>query len=128
MPEQLSAPSTDFSGVFDRLVGTVGTLGGQYLTLRGQTAIAESQARAQARINEYSRVNPSLGPVNPSAAMATAAKSPVQSWLPWGSPIVGTDGTVANNAVSPAYSWQKYVVYILGAVLAVLLVVKFLKK
>ena len=118
------ADEFSFDGVFNRAAGLATDFGSAYLTVRGQEKIALETAKAQERLNKYSAVNPSLGAVNPNAAQNQANKSPVQNWLPWGSPIVGTSGTTATNGSSMT---GKVLLYV-GIAVAVLLVWKLLKK
>lgn len=82
-------PSYDFSSIFDKVASTALDVGGNYLTQQGQLAIATKAADAQARLNGYSQVNPSLGAVNPAAAAQVAGQTLIQRWLPGGSPTIG---------------------------------------
>lgn len=114
------APTTTFDSVFDRLTGTLYNLGGDYLTMQGQVAVAKQYADAQARLNSYSAVNPSLGPVNPAQAQAVANQTLLQKWLPGGSPVVGSPATgqKANQTVD-LIKWGAIAAVVLIAVIAV---------
>lgn len=116
-------PQSDTNAVFDRFFSTVRDLGGSYLTQQGQLAIAKANADAQARLNGYALVNPSLGPVNPAAAQAEANKTWIQRMLPTGSPTVG-----APSAGSAPGSILPYILYGAGVLFVVLLLVKLLRK
>jgi hypothetical protein len=87
------APSPTFGDIFNRFTTNAFTFGTNYLTLKGQLELAEKTAEAQAQLNAYNRVNPSLGPVNPYAAQQEANKTLPQKFLPSGSPVVGTPDT-----------------------------------
>lgn len=119
-------PSVTTNDIFDKVFGSVVTLGGNYLTARGQIAIAEESAKAQARLNDYHAVNPSLGPVNPAAAQVEANKTWLQKFLPGGSPLVGAPGTGQQPAIV-ANPWST-IVMVLGGVLVLLLIVRLVMK
>lgn len=124
---QANAPASfTFGDVFKNTLGFVGTLGGQYLTLKGQEKIAVETAKAQVRLNGYSAVNPSLGAVNPGAALKEAVKSPAQSWLPGGLPLTGTPNTVGQSG-AVSFNWTQWVIPVLVVVGIVFLVRKLLK-
>jgi len=127
MADESDSDST-FADVFDRMAGRAFNFGGDYLTLKGQEAIAKAQLDAQVRLNGYSQVNPSLGAVAPGAATRVAAQTPAQSWLPWGQPITGTTGNTATAGPAGATNPLKFLVWAAVAVLGVILVVRLVKK
>lgn len=119
-------PTTTTGDVFDKLFGTVVTLGSGYLTAQGQIQIAEANAKAQQRLADYHAVNPSLGPVNPAAAANEAGLSWVQRYLPSGSPITGAPGT--GNQPAAVSNPMGMIVMVLAAVLVGLLIFRFALK
>lgn len=123
MANETDATGFSFDNVFSRAAGLATDFGSAYLTLKGQEKIAVETAEAQARLNKYSAVNPSLGAVNPSAAQRQANLSPVQQWLPWGSPVAGTNATTATGPGNAG----KVLVFV-AIVAAVLIVWKLLRR
>lgn len=112
-----------FDGVFAKAAGLATDLGGQYLTARGQQAIAAATSAGQSRINGYSAVNPSLGAVNPVAAQKVANESLVSRWLPWGTPIAGS---AATTATQPSQTGK--VMAIVAVVVVLFIVWKIVRK
>jgi hypothetical protein len=119
-----SSDGFSFDNVFNRAAGLATDFGSSYFTLKGQEKIAIETAEAQARLNKYSAVNPSLGAVNPNAAQQVANLSPVQKWLPFGSPVTGANATTTGTASNGTAK----VLTILAVVAAVLIVWKLLRK
>jgi hypothetical protein len=124
MANETDSTGFSFDNVFSKAAGLATDFGSAYLTLKGQEKIAVETAEAQARLNKYSAVNPSLGPVNPAAAQRQANQSPVQNWLPWGSPIAGTNSTTASATANPTGKILVFVAIAAG----VLIVWKLLRK
>lgn len=120
------APETTFSSVFDKFTGLLTTVGGNYLTQRGQLEVAKLNADTQARLNSYSAVNPSLGAVNPAAATAVANQTLIQKWLPGGSPTAGAPAT-GQQAVTQI-DLVKYGIIAGVGLLIILIVVKLFRK
>lgn len=117
-------PSSTFGDAFDRLTNTLGLVGSNYLTAQGQLQIAQATAAAQARINGYSAVNPSLGAVNPDQAQAVANQTWVQRYLPMGSPVVGAPNTGQQTGATDN---SRLLIYGLFGVLIILVMVRFLR-
>lgn len=120
-------PSFSVEDVFGRIFSTLGTLGGNYLTQAGNQTLATQAGAAQARINGYSAVNPSLGAVDPYAAQQVANQTLAERWLPWGSPVVGVPGTGATATASPP-AITKYLLWGGAILLGLFVLMKVAKK
>lgn len=112
--------SFTFGDVFSKLTDSAIKVGSGYLDLKGQEFLAEQRLDAQARLNQYSAVNPSLGAVNPASALQSSKQSLAQQFLPGGLPLVGTSSNVAGSGAPVGGSnlgkWAIIAVVVLGLV------------
>lgn len=120
------APDYSFGDVADRFFQGALNVGGNYLTQKGQVDIAQANAAAQARLNGYSAVNPSLGAVNPAAAAQLAGQTLIQRFLPTGSPSVGVPAS--GGQPSAGLSLGMWLVLGAVAILGVFLIVRLVRK
>lgn len=94
--------SADFLGtLYNNILLPVGT---GIVKAKVEQELAIGAAKAQAKINSYHATDPSIGPNDPKAALAYAAQTQAQRWLP---SFMLAPATTVKTETGQTYSVQK---------------------
>lgn len=124
----LTPASTDYLGGMFNLLLPVGTAIAKAKT---EQFIAQENAKTQAKINSYHKSDPSVGPNDPRAALAYAAQTPAQKFLPSFMLAPATTQTLATGEVIAApqkVSGLGWVLLIGGGLLGILILVRLIRR